>query len=253
MLNNRPLSAVFSQKGEISNIVNITPNLLIRGQSTYCLADNFRFQRHARPADKLNDINKVYRDRQHLLRLFWQQFSSSYVRMLKFTKRWHQSFTQDIPEGTFVLLREENLKKNETGRLVPALVTEVYRREDGLINQLKVRAEGYKDEILRHIRDFALMENDYLKITQPLHRCLIHDLSEAAKVDKLEAELPLDHNTRQLIEGSGLHEDAEDKGNAAETKAEETAPDSDHDNSSANNGIQTRARTHGLRKRSNKN
>ena len=253
MLNNRPLSAVFSQKGEISNVVNITPNLLIRGQSTYCLADNFRFQRHARPADKLNDINKVYRDRQHLLRLFWQQFSSSYVRMLKFTKRWHQSFTQDIPEGTFVLLREENLKKNETGRLVPALVTEVYRREDGLINQLKVRAEGYKDEILRHIRDFALMENDYLKITQPLHRCLIHDLSEAAKVDKLEAELPLDHNTRQLIEGSGLHEDAEDKGNAAETKAEETAPDSDHDNSSANNGIQTRARTRGLRKRSNKN
>ena len=136
MLKNRPLSAVFSQKGEIT-LVNITPNLLIRGQLTYRLADNFRFQQHARPVDKLNNINKVYRDRQHLLRLFWQQFSSTYVRMLKFTKRWHQWFTQDIPEGTFFLLREENLKKNETGRLVQALVTEVYRRGMDLLNNSK--------------------------------------------------------------------------------------------------------------------
>ena len=96
------------------------------------------------------------------------------------------------------------------------------------------------------------MENDYLKLTQPLHRCLIHDLSKAAEVDKLEAELPLDHNTRQLIEGSGLHEDTDNEGDDAEATVEETAPDSDHGSGGANSGIRTRARTRGLRKRSNK-
>ena len=81
------------------------------------------------------------------------------------------------------------------------------------------------------------MENDYLKITQPLHCCLIHDLSEAAKVDKLKAELPLDHDMRQKIEGSGLHEEADSKSNDVKSTAEGTAPDLDHDNGGASSRV----------------
>ena len=96
------------------------------------------------------------------------------------------------------------------------------------------------------------MENDYLKITQLLHRCLIHDLSEATKVDKLEAELPLDHDTRQKIEGSCLHEEADSKSNDVKSTAAETSPDLDHDGGDSSSGVQTHAHTRALRKRSNK-
>ena len=165
MLNNRPLTAVFSQKGEISNVLNITPNFLIRGQSTYCLSDNFRFQPHTRPADKL--------------------------------------------------------------------------RVD------------YKDEILHHIRGYALIENNYLKLTQPLHHCLIHYLSEAAKVDKLEARLHLDHITRQLIKGSGFHKDTNSTGDDTKVTAKETSQIQTMKMVLLIMGYKIHAHIYGLRKRFN--
>ena len=48
-----------------------------------------------------------------------------------------------------------------------------------------------------------MMEDQYLKLTQPRHRCLIHDLSEGSELDRLEAEVALDHHSRMLIENSG--------------------------------------------------
>ena len=64
MLNNRPLSVIYDTSGEVSDRVDVTPNLLIRGQNSAMLPLHFRFKRHARPVDKLNNINLVYRQRQ---------------------------------------------------------------------------------------------------------------------------------------------------------------------------------------------
>ena len=200
MLNNRPLSVIYDTSGEVSDQVEVTPNLLIRGQNSAMLPLNFRFKRHARPIDKLNNINLVYKQRQQLLTLFWQQFEASYVRLLKFTKKWQQAFEHDVPPGTFVLLREKDLKGTKMGKLTPALVVSVTRRSDNLISRLTVRAENHKEEITRDLRDFCMTEDQYLKLSQPLHRCLVHDLSEGSRLDKLEAEVALDHYSRELLE-----------------------------------------------------
>ena len=101
----------------------------------------------------------------------------------------------------FVLLQEKDLKGTKLGKLTPALVVSVTRRPDNLISRLTVRAEGYKEEITRDLRDFCMTEDQYLKLSQPLHRCLVHDLSEGSRLDKIEAEVALDHYSRELLEG----------------------------------------------------
>ena len=55
-----------------------------------------------------------------------------------------------------------------------------------------------------------MTENQFLKTTQPLHRCLLHDLSEGSRLDKLEAEALLDHNSRLRIEGPDEEKKAEE-------------------------------------------
>ena len=55
------------------------------------------------------------------------------------------------------------------GKLTPALVLCASKMPDGLINGLTVQVEGVKEPITHDLRDFTMMENDFLKLTQPLH------------------------------------------------------------------------------------
>lgn len=69
----------------------------------HILSENFRLQQHACHVDE--DINWVYKDRQHVLKQFWEPFESSYVCLLRLMPKWQKGFPHDILTGSFVLFK----------------------------------------------------------------------------------------------------------------------------------------------------
>ena len=84
----------------------------------------------------------------------------------------------DIPVRTYVLLREDDLKKTKRGTLTPAIVTKVHYRENGLINKLSLRVKGHPEELVRELRSLSMTEANFNKLTQPQQPCTLHEEKE---------------------------------------------------------------------------
>ena len=98
--------------------------------------------------------------------------------MLKFRNMWGAAFTHDILVGTYVLLREDDLKKTKRGTLTPAIVTKVHYWENGLLNKLSLRVKGHPEEVVRELRSLSMTEADFNELTRPKHFCTLHEGKE---------------------------------------------------------------------------
>ena len=190
LVNDRPLSVISSDKEGLSDEVNVTPNLLCRGRDGGLLPTNMSLK--VAIGDGAVDVNKVYRDRTKVLRLFWNEFIATYQRKLKLTPKWFQKFEHDIPINSYVLLKEKLIKNKpaaKPGTYVSARVVGVHRRKNGLISRLDLKTTQHKGIIQRDIRDCSMTEHDYLNITEKNHNCLLQDTKLPG--DKASIQIPI--------------------------------------------------------------
>ena len=64
------------------------------------------------------------------------------------------------------------------GQFQLGVVTETNHRPDGSIKTLTLKTPSNKHPIVRDIRKCFLLEHDFLKLTEPVHSCLLQDLEE---------------------------------------------------------------------------
>ena len=93
-------------------------------------------------------------------------------------------FTHEIPVGTYVLLREDDLKKTKRGTLIPAIVTKVHYRDNGLISKLSLRVKGHLEEVVRELRSLSMTEADFNELTRPEHSCTLHEGKDSQEGDE---------------------------------------------------------------------
>ena len=115
--------------------------------------------------DSGKGINQIYKERDSIVKEFRQHFETTYHQMLKFRSKWGAAFMHNIPVGTYVLLREDDLKKTKRGTLTPAIVTKVHYRENGLINKLSLRVKGHPEEVVRELRSLSMTKADFNDFT----------------------------------------------------------------------------------------
>ena len=173
LINDRPLTVIQEDISGVVTQVNVSPNHLCKGRSSGLFPVQAQFQELI--ASTAFDVKKLYQDRRRLINLFWSEFQSSYQRNLKFTPRWLEKFDLEIPEDTFVLLKEKNFK---AGRFLPAKVVNVIRRKNGTISRFDLKTSEHKSVIQRDIRDCYLTEFDFLKLEKQAKSCLLKDRAE---------------------------------------------------------------------------
>ena len=196
LVNNRPLSVVRSQQGALRNDIIVTPNMLVKGQNTNILPDQFRWKQSMK-TDSRKGIYQIFRERESIVKEFQHHFETTYHRMLKFRNKWGAPFTHEIPVGTYVLLREDDLNKTKRGTLTPAIVTKVHHRDNGLISKLSLRVKGHPEEVVRELRSLSMTEADFNELTRPDHSCTLHEEKD-----------PQEGNEESQNPEEGMEEDA---------------------------------------------
>ena len=197
LVNGRPLGLTTTDKEGMSDILNITPNLLAVGRDLYGLPYNMKLK------DVLTrsaDVNQVYKDRTKVIRLFWDMYYSNYHRKLKFTPKWTDQFKKDIPEQSYVLIKEKNFKP---GKFTPGVVVGVHRRKDGLISRLKIKTAENKGVIERDLRSCFMLENDWLKLSEKGHHCLVQNIKKN-EAEEEEVGIPISNQLLHIINEEDL-------------------------------------------------
>ena len=164
VVNSRPLGYVSSNSG--SDEVMVSPNILCHGRNVDILPTPLKWK-------KVSDLEttnlaKLYHSHQIKMSLFWKTYYDVYFNFLKFSKKWHQKLTFDIPVGTFILVKEPSLKKYEfkTGRVLNTI-----KGRDGLVRTLEIKFAQNKHPVFRSIQNCALLEHDFLKLQNDDHPC----------------------------------------------------------------------------------
>ena len=183
-VNERPLGMVTTDKEGIVDTINVSPSQLVFGRSKKAVPVNIKLKEALEKS--CYDAIQCYKQRDKVMKLFWNEFISGYQRKLKFTPKWLTKFDKEIPKNTYVLLKEKTLKP---GRFIPAVVTDVHRRKDGLISRLKLKTTEHKGIVERDIRSIYLPEHQYLMLTENAHKCVLQDLDNSNK----KWELPVSH------------------------------------------------------------
>ena len=176
LVNDRPLAVVSYDKEGLSDECNITPNLLVRGRSGGPLEDDVQFKNIT--SNSHFNINKVYKDRSAVMRLFWNEFMAKYHRQLKFTPKWFQKLSSPPPLDSYVLLKEKMVKHQKAskpGTYVTGRIVAVNRRADGLVGSVDLVTTKNKNIITRDIRSLSMLEHDFLLLTENNHQCLLQD------------------------------------------------------------------------------
>ena len=186
LINDRPLTVITECISGVATDVYVSPNYLCKGRNSKGIIP-IQAQFQELIASSAFNVKKLYQDRKRLINFFWSEFQSGYQRNLKFTPRWLEKFDMEIPQDTFVLLKEKNFK---AGRLVPAKVVNVIRRKDGTITRFDLKTSEHKNIIQRDIRSCYLTEFDFLKLEQEGKKCLLKDKSEV-KEKKEPLEVPV--------------------------------------------------------------
>ena len=170
-VNDRPLAPPQYDKEGQSSVVHVSPSQLVKGRSNQVLPTTMRLKDAIDPDERVN-VALVHRHRAKVLNLFWREFVSSYQRLLRIPKKWHEIMSKDIPQNTMVLIK---LKTFKGGQFLPARVLEAYRRKsDGVINKLLLQTADNKNPIVRDLRSCYLTEHEFLKLQDPDHHCHIN-------------------------------------------------------------------------------
>ena len=194
LINDRPLTVITESASGVATEVHVSPNYLCRGRNSHgILPIQAQFQELI--ASSAFDVKKLYQDRKRLINFFWSELG--YQRNLKFTPRWLEKFDLEIPQDTFVLLKEKN---SNAGRLLPARVVNVIRTKNGSISRFDLKTSEHKTIIQRDIRECYLTEFDFLRLKQEAKKCLLKDKSEV-KEEKSPIEVPISHVLQTVLLG----------------------------------------------------
>ena len=166
IINSRPLGYVSSGENSADKEIMVTPAML------YC---NRNFD--VLPIPVKNDdiptvantpLQKIFHAHRTQLSVFWKTFHDVYFNMLKYPKKWHKTWNHELKPGTFILVKEPNLKKFEykTGRIVSTI-----KSKDGLVRTVEIKFAQNKKPLLRDLKNCALLEHDYLKLVNDSHTC----------------------------------------------------------------------------------
>ena len=92
-----------------------------------------------------------------------------YFNFLKYRKKWFKSLKFEIQPNMFVLVKEPNLRKFEykTGRVVS-----VQKSQDGIVRTIEVKFAQNKTPVFRDIKNIAILEHDFLRLSNSDHQCL---------------------------------------------------------------------------------
>ena len=194
LTNDRPLTVITEDIIGVATQIHVTPNYLCNGRSNKgIIPAQAQFQELI--ASSAFNVKKLYQDRKRLINFFWSEFQSGYQRSLKFTPRWLEKFDIEIPQDTFVLLKEKNFK---AGRLLPARVVNVIRRKDGTISRFDLKTSEHKNIIQRDIRSCYLTEFDFLKLKQEAKHCLLKDKLQVEEKRK-PIEVPVSQTLHTVL------------------------------------------------------
>ena len=160
IVNSRPLGFTTTQASAGGQDTMISPSQLAIGRSVDILPANATMPFNL-------EVNKHYKLRSQQIDKFWKIYSSVYQNQLHFTPKWRKSVDFDIPVGTYVLLREKNLKKFH---FLHGIITRVFRGRDNLIRSVELRTPAHKGLITRHLNQICLLEHDYMRLKRD-HPC----------------------------------------------------------------------------------
>ena len=161
--NERPLGYITDSNSKMGEDIQITPSLLAIGRSVDIFPVNTEVNFN-------KTVQKIYKERRHMVNKFWAAYSAVYFSLLTFTPKWRNSIKFDLPIDTYVLLREKNMKNFH---YLHGRITKVFRGRDNLIRNVELVTPQHKSPIIRHINHLSLLEHDYLRL-QKEHPCVQH-------------------------------------------------------------------------------
>jgi len=143
IVNKRPLSIVKDE--HTGKDIPVTPAELMYGKQLDLLPD-------VRP--NKSTIPEAWKHRSILLGQFWKKFVKDYLISLQPRQKWHNIINPVPKPNDVVLMRDDNLAKNEW-RL--ARVEEVRMDSNGIPRYVVVSRPG-KRPVLRHLNRIAILE-----------------------------------------------------------------------------------------------
>ena len=181
VINSRPLGYVASTSGNDQELM-VSPNILCYGRNTDILPTPVKLEDV--PNLSNTELQKIYHAHKTKLSVFWKTYFDVYFNYLKFTKKWFKKLNFDVKPGTFILVKEPNLKKFEykTGRVLSSI-----RSKDGLVRTLEIKFARNKNPVLRDIKNCSLLEHDFLKLSNDNHECLYSNQTCLLSSEHLDA------------------------------------------------------------------
>ncbi len=164
IVNRRPLAVVLeSQHG---HDVPITPAKLLYGKDLIPIPS---------VQVKQSSISNAWKHRKTLLGQFWTKFKNEYITSLQPRQKWKNVISRDAQVGDIVLIKEDNLSKNEWKI---AKVTKVFPDKKGIIRHVELQRPDKLNPILRHINRIGLLEgqetnfenNSTISLPKNLHK-----------------------------------------------------------------------------------
>ena len=167
VINSRTLGYVASTTTSNDQELMVSPNILCYGLNTEILPMPVKIEDV--PNLSNTSLRKIHHAHKTKLSMYWRTYFYVYFNYLKFTKKWFKKLHFEIKPGTFILVKEPNLKKFEykTGRVLNTILS-----KDGLVRTLEVKFARNKLPVLRDIKKCSLLEHDFLKLSNDNHECL---------------------------------------------------------------------------------
>ena len=167
VVNSRPLGYVASTSTSSDQEIMISPSILCYGRNVDILPTPVKIEDISTlqntPLKKFHHAHRIKMSR------FWKAYFDLYFNFLKYRKKWFKSLKFEIQPNMFVLVKEPNLRKFEykTGRVVS-----VQKSQDGIVRTIEVKFAQNKTPVFRDIKNIAILEHDFLRLSNSDHQCL---------------------------------------------------------------------------------
>ena len=166
VVNSRPLGYVSSSSRSDSQEMMISPNMLCFGRDVDILPMPVKLEDI--PTLSTVPLKKIHHAHRTKLTVFWKCYFDTYFNHLRLTPKWFKKLSFEITPGTFILVKEPNLKKFEykTGKVVSTV-----KSNDGLVRTVEVQFAQNKKPVFRDLKICALLEHDFLRLSNDNHEC----------------------------------------------------------------------------------